>query len=162
MVDQFPRGVKSVEFIGEEGVCDGPREEWFSEVASEIFDPALCLFELNDEDESYYMKLSEAARYVVNFNRMLKAVGRFIALSIIESKSIGVPLPIMYFAYLIGDELFLEDIREDEQVLYRSLRFIVGARTEELEMAAIRISVEGSDKVGTVENRADLIHQKIN
>ncbi len=65
MVDQFRRGVKSVEFIGEEGVL---------EVASEIFDPALCLFELNHEDESYYMKLSETARIVVNFNRMLKAV----------------------------------------------------------------------------------------
>ena len=155
-------GVGRVVFNGEAGIGPGIIRDWFTEVANQIYNPAYALFQIREADEPPYTELCPLAVHQENFRVWLRAVGRFMALAIVQGNPIGVGFPVMFFAKLLDQELELEDIGLDEPMLYRTLSFIMQASAEDLEDGAFDISIQGEDFLVTIDNRADLVHRKIN
>jgi E3 ubiquitin-protein ligase HUWE1 len=82
------------------------------------------------------------------------------ALSIIQENPVGVTLPVMFFARMLGQQLTLEDIKTDEPMLYRSLGYLLTAPEEELE--DMPIEVDGVTHNVTLANRAALVSRAVN
>lgn len=75
---------------------------------------------------------------------------------------IGLNSPIAVYAKLVGKELRLDDIREDEPATHHYLSQILGYTAEELEAAELELPINGQDILLTPANRADLVNRRVN
>jgi E3 ubiquitin-protein ligase NEDD4 len=82
-------------------------------------------------------------------------------LALIQGNPIGLTFPIIFYARILGTEVTLEDVKEDEPALYNSMTHIL-SRSTDAELADYRIKIDGVSSDFTVENRDDLIRRKVN
>ena len=162
MVRNIRRGVVRVSFNGELGEGDGLIRDWFSEMATQIYNPAYAMFQYREESEPRYTVLSPFAIHQDEFEENLRTVGRFMALAIIQRNPIKVSLPVMFFAKLMEHDVRLEDIRMVEPDLYRTLAYTMSSSDRELSELGLEIEIGGVPELVTSENRRELVHRKIN
>ena len=155
------RQVVHADFRGENGIGQGVARDWFSEVAAQIYNPNYALFEKKSE-APHYTKISSMASFQDNPSLHFKAVGRFLGLSIVNDNPIGVTFPVMFYAHILGVELDLLDIAEDEPDLFQSFSRILKMESDQLEDNRFEVEVAGEHLLLTVENRDAVIRRKIN
>ena len=151
--NRIRRGVSGAHFEGESGIGPGVRRDWFTSVADQLYAGDFGLFERTEA----YTRISEYSNLDENFRYYFRAIGRFMALSIIEGVPVGVYFPAMFYKRLIGQEVVLEDIRVDEPVYYRSFNMILGYTADEIEYVCAPIEHSGSTEDVSVENREEQI-----
>ena len=154
-------------FRDELGAGPGVVRDWFTEVASQIFNPGYGLFALRTDEEPPYTKLCQMAIHKAGFRRLYQAVGRFIALSLISANPVGVTFPVTFYAKLLGKRVTLDDIVEDEPGLHGSLTRILeftSAEFDEFESSELDmdVSIRGLDLSVTFGNRDILVMHKLN
>lgn len=149
--------IGAVVFSGEDGRGVGLTLEWFSEMAKVSFGHPE-LFRLRDDSDVYEIHphgVREPA-----FEYYYRAVGRFLGLSIVQEVAIGVKLPVPLFLKFFGQRVMLEDIKDDDPALYKSLKQMSKMDASELESVAKDFTSEywwiSTDKVD------ELIDAKIN
>ena len=155
--DNVRMGVARVTFLDENGQGAGVVNDWLTETIAQAFGAEEGLFETSEE-APYFLQVVDCGTDLDSGKvERFRAVGRLIALCLIEGRPLGVPLPILFTARLVGIPDSLDDIREDFPVMYNSLRAMVEMTAAELESA----SIEVDDRLVTVENRHEAIHEKI-
>jgi hypothetical protein len=154
-------GVASVRYIDEFGVGMGVVRDWFTEVSLQIFNPMYGLFQQRTPDQPHYMEVSPSGVHQDEPRRLYRAVGRFMGLALIQGNPIGLTFPIIFYARILGTEVTLEDVKEDEPALFRSMNIIRDCETEE-QLGGLEITIYGEDWIVTLANRDDLIRRKVN
>ena len=154
-------GVKRVEFIYESGRGMGVVREWFTEVSLQIYNPMYGLFQLRDSEQPNYMEVSPFGVHHPNHEQLYRAVGRFMGLVLIQGNPIGLTFPFFFYARILGTEVTLEDIKEDEPALFRSMKYIRDCQTQE-QLDGLEITIHGEASIVTFANRDDLIRRKVN
>ena len=150
-------GIRYVQFATESlGRGPGAIRDWFTEVTSQIFSPSTGLFALRES----YTVINETCVHHDEFMEYFRAVGGFLALSLVEETPIGATFPVMFYAKLLNATLTLEDIEEDEPALYRSFNQVLLMSADELD--GLDISIGNETIALTVANRAEVISRKIN
>ena len=153
------RGIGSIRFEGEDASGPGVIREWFTEASNQIFDPSQGLFTIRPDYAPHYIEIRP--RYTVisaPLLRKYRAVGRFLAVAVVQKQTLGVNLPVSFFARLIDQPLVLSDIEKDDPYLFSSYSDLIRMTAEELEAAGIEIL----GQVLNVENRVSLIDAVIN
>ena len=151
--DELRSRLGSVRFIGETGAGVGVKREWFTVATQEIFRPDSRFFKV-DKNGIYHIVPSGTNV------QAFRAIGIFIGRSIIQEQPLGVRLPISYWAKMVGKDLELDDIAEEEPELVKSLRFVLAAPVEDLDMYPIEL--DGKALNLTPENRVSVIRRKVN
>lgn len=165
-------------FKHEPGYGPGLTKEWVAEVTRQIFNPDNGYFSINPESPNFY-RINPGGFNIPDpvgcWNRFKKsiglgpltskeiytAIGKFLAGSLVLAQPLGVHLPIMFYGALIGETLTLDDIREEEPILARSLDYLMSLETDE-ELAAFPLEINGEDVVPTLQNRESVIRDKVN
>lgn len=146
-----------IAFHNEAAVGEGVRRDWFSEVTKQIFDSETGLFASN---QIPYILLSDEP--VENRDLKYEAVGRFLGLSILENVAWGVNFSVMFLASIMGTELQLEDIKDDEPILFNSYNQVLSMSADEVDGMDMDVEIGGTIIRLTADNRVDLIHRKVN
>jgi len=135
--------------------------EYIDAATKELFHPEFRVFERTTEEPHYYaLRLRNGRSCNGEDQRILIATGRFLAMTLMANRAIGVSMPVWFFSELLGTQVTLEDIKEDEPAYYRSLSYVLSASEADLEDLVIEIY--GVEHVVTLENRVDLVNRKIN
>jgi len=145
-------GVSHPRFLGE-ATGPGSDRDWFTSVADQLFAGNLGFFERTEA----YTRISEYSNSVENFQYYFRAIGRFMALSIIEGIPIGVHFSAMFYKRLLCQEVVLADIRIDEPDYYQSLNQILGYTAEQIEEFGGPVERSGSIFRLSLENRDNQI-----
>jgi hypothetical protein len=82
-------------------------------------------------------------------------------LALIQGNPIGLTFPIIFYARLLGTEVTLEEVAEDEPALFSSMIYILSRTTDE-DLAEFEINIYGVSSPFTLANRDDLIRRKVN
>ena len=151
-VNRVRRGVQRAEFVGEEGRGPGIRRDWFSSVAAQVYSGDFGLFE-RSEAAPHYTRISNVSNGDDLSRLYYGAVGRFMAISLIEGVPLGVYFPRMFYRRLMDQVVELDDIQEDEPELYRSFSYILEMTAEELEIIDAPVVHSGHKDVVTLDNR---------
>jgi hypothetical protein len=96
-----------------------------------------------------------------NHVQLYRAVGRFMGLALIQGNPIGLTFPTFFYARILGTEVTLEEVAEDEPALFNSMGDILRFTTDE-ELTALEITINGDISTFTLLNREDLIRRKVN
>jgi hypothetical protein len=142
-VSTIRRGVGRCRFNGEDALGDGVRRDWFTTVARDIF--------LSSGFSQQRQGLTMIAPQ--GESDVLRTVGRFIALSLVEGVQIGVKLPRSYYARLLDRDVTVEMIAEFDSSLANSLRHARDCGDTEIVLYGVPIADSGFEDVVTVENR---------
>ena len=155
-------GVEWISFEGEEGRGPGIIREWFSEMVSQFIGHQPPLIELSP-DAPHYLRLApvwtEGADQGTQLTR-LEAMGRFMALAVVQDVPVALNFPVMFFARLLDRKVNLEDIKTDEPHLYSSLSLALAYTPEQLADLG-GIEIDGAYVDLTVQNRRSLIEHKV-
>ena len=146
-------------FLGESGYGIGVTRDWFLEVSRQISDPATGLLEVIP-DAPTVVAVNPRGREQANYRNLYKAIGRFLGYSFASLIPMSIPFPTSFYARLLGEPVMLEDIREEDPLLYRSLRFSLEASRDEL--GGLELTIGGRAFELTTANRIDLINRKLN
>jgi hypothetical protein len=150
-------GEMEARFLNELGAGPGILRDWFSEAAQEMMKPETGLFIANPDPP--YTRVVDDGDDVGGF----QTVGRILALSLIESIPLGIDLPIMFYASLIGETIALEDIAEFEPEMVRSMTEVLGYSDQELQdYLCGELNINGVGHPITTANRGELVSRKIN
>ena len=157
-------GVEWIAFEGEEGRGPGVVRDWFSEMVSQFVRHQPPLVE-HSVDAPHYLRLAPIWTHgdtgETQQLTLLEAMGRFMALSIVQDVPIALNFPVMLFARLIKQRITLQDVKSDEPLLYRSLSLVLAYNRQQLaDLGGIEIYGKHSDL--TKANRKDLIGCKVN
>ena len=159
-VNRVRRGVSQASFVGEFGVGPGVRRDWFSSVATQLYTGGFGLFE-RTEAAPHYTRIGQYSHLDENFRFYFRAIGRFMAISLIEGVPVGVYFPRMFYRRLMGQVVELNDIQEDEPDFYQSFSAILRMTPEELEIIDDPVLYSGSTDVVSMDNREAQVHSAI-
>ena len=148
-----------VKFAGGLGYCAGDMNRWMGEVTRQLFSPESGFFVESDSAASY-LKINPTGHTLPRANEIYRVVGRFLAFSLMRNRPLGVNLPVMFYAKLMDQQLSLHELSDEEPHLVESLR-LLSLLPEEL-LGQFPMSIDGVDVVPTMENREELVQQKIN
>ena len=159
--------IDSTRFKLEMGMGAGVVRDWFTEVATQIYNPGYALFVRRTEEEPSYTKLCQLAVHQAGFRRLYQAVGRFMAMSLISANPVGVTFPVMFYAKLLGKRVTLDDITEDEPALHLTLSMMTGYTREQFDDYSrmgldIELPIRGIDVPVTFDNREAVFSEKLN
>ena len=157
--ERLQRGIAGVRFSGDARLGPGVLRIWFREMTTAMTTPATGVFREESAD-SPYMQIAPADKNDPNWQQQYWTAGRFLALAVLHENPVRVSLPIMFYAQLINQRLTLDDIRQEEPHLHRSLSYLLTAHEAELEDYAL--TIRGQEYVPTVENRERLVEMKVN
>ena len=135
--------------------------EWFTEVSLQINSPTYGLFRPRISEQPNYMEVSPLGVDRPNHVQLYRAVGRFMGLALIQRNPIGLTFPTFFYARILGTEVTLDEVAEDEPALFNSLNNIMSFATD-AELAGYHITIDGVSSACTVANREDLIRRKVN
>lgn len=155
-------GLREVTLIGEPGEGSGIIREWFTVVAEQIFNPETGLFLVNTESARPYSAVTPTGMALPNAVNLYRAVGRFLALSVVMDTPIGIDLPLSLLAVIIGEPLTLDDLEDSEPEMAKSFRDILALPDLEVVDGLLEITIDGVDYPVTAANRFDLVHRKLN
>ena len=142
-----------VTFRGETGYGAGVRRDWFAELTSQILNPATGVFR-QSADDPHYVEINPSAP-----SNSLRAVGRFMALSIAQDVPVPLNLPMMFYVRLLGQDITLDTIKKDEPLLFNTLTYVMDANADEL--AGLEITIGTRAEAVTVSNRQDVVRRKL-
>ena len=146
-------GYLSVTFRGETGYGAGVTRDWFATVTSQILNRATGVFRAS-ADDPHYVEINPSAP-----SNLLRAVGRFMALSIVNELPVPLNLPMMFYVRLAGQDITLDTIKMDEPLLFNTLTYVMGAKAEDL--SGLEITIGTRAEAVTVSNRQDVVRRKL-
>ena len=146
-------GYLSVTFRGETGYGAGVTRDWFATVTSQILNRATGVFRAS-ADDPHYVEINPSAP-----SNSLRAVGRFMALSIAQDVPVPLNLPMMFYVRLLGQDITLDTIKKDEPLLFNTLTYVMDANADEL--AGLEITIGTRAEAVTVSNRQDVVRRKL-
>ena len=121
----FMSGLPRVFFIGERG-CDegGLGRDWLSAITRLAFsagstDPAGGLFSTRPVTD--FVDINMAKPFTSATRSNYHAIGRLLALSVIQRLPLGVPLPRMFFSRLLDLPVTLGDVLQDDPIMHQGL-----------------------------------------
>ena len=137
------------------------KREFVRSVFSQIFNPESGLF-LSNGEVPQYMRINPAGREQPNYQSIYRAIGRYLAVAITFNQAVGESLPVYFFSYILGKgQLDLDDIRQEEPMLARTLQYLLTCPESELQLMPLMIG-SGEPVVATDETRQDVLNQKLN
>jgi hypothetical protein len=149
-------GVYRARFAGEAAAGPGTIREWFSQVSQDVWASDYGLFERREEAPHFY-RISQMAGH--HPRECFIAIGRFMAMSIIQGIPVGISMNRMFYKRLLGHAIGLADVEDVDEEVFRSLQTVMGYTSAE-EMAAIDAPLpyvypdEHADAISaTLENR---------
>ena len=149
----------SITYTGESGYGDGVKRDWFGEVSRQISDPANGLLEPIPDAPSF-VRINPRGKREVDYQDLYQAIGRFIGYSFASLTPMNIPFPNSFYARLLGTPVILEDIREEDPQMYRSLQYALEASRDEL--TGLELTIGGREFQLTLENRVELVNRKLN
>ena len=156
--DSLRGGVAWIEFDGEEARGPGVARDWFSEMTRGFMNHQPPLVQLSSEAPHY---LQLAPVLPDGGMRLLEALGRFMALAVIQNVPVAINFPVMLFARLIDKKISSDDIKQDEPGLFTTLTYALNCPEDELEyLGAIELNGVYVDL--TADNRVEVIERKVN
>jgi len=156
-VARIRRGISSCEFLNEDAVGDGVIRDWFTTVSRQIFSSKYGMFETL---KSGHMVISSKSRH--RNPEMMKAVGRFLALALVYGAPIGVKIPQSFYARLIDQDVTIDMIKEFDEELAGSIKFIQTATKDDLVVVETPLTNSGFEENLTIENRDEQIRAACN
>jgi hypothetical protein len=123
------RGVLSARFHGEGAIGQGVIREWYSQISQDVYASDYALFE-RSEDAPHFYRISRMADH--HPRDCFIAIGRFMAMSIIQGIPVGIALNTMFYKRLLGHAIEFADV----ETIVNSIRTVTGYKTAE-EMEAI-------------------------
>ena len=133
------------------GIVEPHRKNFLSSSFQAISDltlyPALWRVKWNDGDESSYQSVlewyermsyevfewrAEPLKFLQVFKnepQTLKLIGRFLAMSLLQRVSLGVDLPVIFYARLLGSPVLLSDIEQSHPELFELFQEVLQAKT---------------------------------
>ncbi|CAN6901611.1 hypothetical protein Bca4012_096618 [Brassica carinata] len=158
----------SVEFIDEQGVGDGVTREWFELVSNEIFISKEVQVEEEVEVEVEEVEVEEEVEVVHPFHvpcsdftrrfspnpifvewEQFEFAGRLMGLSLIHNMQLNVFLDSAFFLHLAGVVICLEDIKETEPELHKTLKSMLEGHG--LEDLTFEIDIQTGKNVYSLE-----------
>jgi hypothetical protein len=147
-------------FRNEPGYGPGITKDWINELTKQIFGPERELFTMTLDVPNYY-KINPRGMWKYRGLDIYRAIGRFLALSILRNQPLGVNLPVFFYARMLDQSLTLADMRTEEPQFANSMDYLLSLETDE-ELAAYPITIDEIDYPVTLGNRAELIRRKVN
>ena len=109
-----------VKFSGEQGVDEGGvRKEFFILLIRQIFDPNYGMFSYNDKTRLYWFN-----HYSFEPKIKYELIGKIFGLAIYNNTILDVKLPIIVYKKLLGMKPALEDMKECDPELYKTLNYL--------------------------------------
>ena len=130
---ELRRGVASVNFRGEEAVGQGVVREFYTQISTDVYASDYALFEYRGDAPSHY-RISQMADH--HPRECFVAIGRFMAMSIVQGIPIGVNMNPMFYKRLLGEALTLADVEGLDEGIHRSIQMVMRMTTDE-ELEAI-------------------------
>ena len=123
---QFPL---KVEFVGEEAEDEGGvRKEYFILVIRKIFDVNYGMFTYNEKTRLFWFNLNS---FESKFKYEL--IGTILGLSLFNGVILDVKFPMAIYKKLLGIQPVLNDMKECDPEMYKSLSFLVNTKDENLK-----------------------------
>lgn len=121
-----------VQFRGEPGIdIGGPKREFFTLVAQRLFSPEMALFD-SSASSNYAVHIHPLSSYKKEEWFMYEFAGRFLAMAIIQEQIIGTKFSLAFFKLLLGQPCVLDDLKEVEMDVHRSIKYVVDNDPEDL------------------------------
>ena len=118
-----------VKFVGEQGVDQGGvRKEFFILVIRQIFDPNYGMFSYNKKTRLYWFN-----HFSFEAKIKYELIGTIFGLAIYNNTILDVKLPISVYKKLLGIKPTFEDLKECDNELYQSLKYILEQDNPKLE-----------------------------
>ncbi|KAJ1913159.1 hypothetical protein H4219_005319 [Mycoemilia scoparia] len=142
-----------VRFVGEEGVDEGGvQKEFFQLLIREIFDPKYGMFQMNEESGLYWFK----PQTVIDDSTLeeLRLMGQLLGLAVYNAVILDTHFPVAMYKRLVNENVTLDDVKQLDPPLYRSLNQILNHMTrEEIEACdrAFEVDMDTFDNKGSVE-----------
>jgi len=163
--NQFRRGLMSMRFAHESAYGDGVRNEWFTTVARQIFNPSvnsiLSDHELNPrlfQKRETWSVLSENIAINEPNRRLFEFIGRFMALSIVQGVQFDALLPQSYLARLMGQNVTIDLLAELHEYAY-----VTYGGMDQYDDETFRVLFDVDENVVLDENnRNEIIQEKLN
>lgn len=146
------------ELVEEMGHGQGLTRQWYDEVARGFVGSVL---ESNMGDSRYIMISPLAAAIEPNNLQYFRALGRFMAFSLIHQRPVGLNFPKFFYQRFLDGKVELDDIRHDEKVLHRFLTPLKQASPEVLASYGVAIPDSGFEENVDEHNRDDQIRGRL-
>jgi hypothetical protein len=134
-------------------------KEWFAAVARSLLhgtDPLLRLERAQFRGGYQEVLLNN----LIVDDEAFRALGRFMGLALLKRNPVRILLPTWFYSVLAGNEITIDDIREDYDGLYHFLLNIQNAESDEV-LRNIPFFLDGAYVVPTMANRESLISRKL-
>ena len=166
IINSFSLLTGSVEFLqrGEfiESETCNTRQEWIRQVVAELVHPDTGLFEFGEENPDFlYIRRVDMRTFNRVKSHAYLAVGRLMAYSLMHNVPLNMYFPTSFYGQFLGRTLSLNDIREEEPELARSLQYILSIENE-AELEGMALDIDGVYYDLFVPNRTAIIEAKIN
>jgi E3 ubiquitin ligase SMURF1/2 len=115
-----------VKFEAEEGLdYGGISREWLELLAEEIFNPIYGLFLYLDGSGGKVLGVNPESRVNEDHLSYFQFIGRILGICIFHGHHININLALYLYKMLLGREIGLEDIRNVDEEVYNSLKWIL-------------------------------------
>ena len=151
-----------VSFIGEKGYGLGQTKEWIAQLTRQMFSIESGYFVLSDEAHPAY-KINPSGLTRPQARDVYRATGRLLALSLIRNHPLGIDLPVMLYAKLLDQELTVDDVDDEDRPLMEYLDYLGSLlNLSSYELVYHPIRIDGENVIPTIQNREELVQQKVN
>uniref|UniRef100_A0A0G4F3Q5 HECT-type E3 ubiquitin transferase n=1 Tax=Chromera velia CCMP2878 TaxID=1169474 RepID=A0A0G4F3Q5_9ALVE len=138
-----------IQFEAEEGVDEGgPTKEFFQLLIQELFNADFGMFIYNEDSHLFWFNSNS-----LEANLQFELIGKVLGLAIYNSVILDVHFPLAVYKKLMGESVGLDDLRELQPDIARSLERLEKTESpKELEDASLTFSVE-VERFGVVEEK---------
>ena len=151
---------QQVRFSGERAEGDGLINEWFTEAARDITNPATGLLERQASGVYAIQSMNVRPQGLPQETVQLYfALGRYLALAVVHGRPVGFRLSPVVYGHILDQDPSLEDMASEEPELVRSLRLMLEAQQGELDNFPLEIN--GEEVEVTTNNRVELVGRKL-
>ena len=116
-VENLFAGTVYLSLPGMDGYSSGCMNEWIDEVTLRLFAVESGFF-VESATASPYLSINPEGPRRPRANEVYRAVGRFLALSLIRDRPLGVNLPVGFYSALIGQPVLLDEVNDEEPLLF--------------------------------------------
>lgn len=146
-----------VSFEQEEGIDEGGvTREFFQILVKELVNPQMGLFEFNNEIRTLGFNLSPPTEFKL---QLYNLAGIIVGLVCYHAVSVHVNFPLALFRKLLNQKPTLDDLKQDDPVLARSLEQLLTYEgdVEETFGLNFQVTVDGRDPLDLLPNGGDLL-----
>lgn len=171
---QWKRRIE-IEYINDKGIdASGLRRDWFTKLSRELFNPDYGLFTSTDKVSFQPSRLSYANPDHLKF---FKFAGMIIARALLQGENVDAHLSRPFLKQILHRKVELKDIEESDEMIFRSLQFILDNDIDNDEYSEYYFDVDkddygvrktyefvenGSEKKVTNENKSEFVQLMVN